>query len=468
MSSAVAGPNPRSPTTKPEFPKFYALAASYWEHAACEPAFARRDWGRLKRGGKQQKRRLAKSLRRHDCRDRHNSIGDGYAESVHNSGDINDYRQLCAKHGVNDNTDQTVLIRFLHDLGNILNFDDPDSPYHLADTKVLNPEWVTAGVYRIVNSSLIVQQDGVLYKGQISSILDDSRRYPEGRAQFILDMMRQFELCFSFPDPVNDRYLIPELLRPNEPDLNWDASDALNFQYHYKVLPKGIMPRFIVRMHRNLTMKPTYWQSGVVLGIEGCSALVRGDVEGCRIYVSVSGSTPARRRSALAVIRQTFRQIHSTIPGIGAEEKVPLPNSSNVVVGYKHLTTLEDQKIKSFVPEGSTDSYKVSDLLGGIEDIKHRGADRYGLDGMADLNRESLDVRSLGKVLGIVISGFVSVVGVIGTVSYLLGGELTTITLTGSLVVIIVGSSGFLVDVRSTPAPLCSFCGTGIDHCALA
>ena len=30
------------------------------------------------------------------------------------------------------------------------------------------------------------------------------------------------------------------------------------------------------------------------------------------------------------------------------------------------------------------------------------------------------------------------------------------------------GSSGFLVDVRSTPAPLCSFCGTGIDHCALA
>ena len=33
---------------------------------------------------------------------------------------------------------------------------------------------------------------------------------------------------------------------------------------------------------------------------------------------------------------------------------------------------------------------------------------------------------------------------------------------------IVVGSSGFLVDVRSTPAPLCSFCGTGIDHCALA
>lgn len=44
------------------------------------PAGIRR---RLKRGGKQQKRRLAKSLTGHDCRDRHNSIGADYAESVH-------------------------------------------------------------------------------------------------------------------------------------------------------------------------------------------------------------------------------------------------------------------------------------------------------------------------------------------------------------------------------------------------
>ena len=35
------------------------------------------------------------------------------------------------------------------------------------------------------------------------------------------------------------------------------------------------------------------------------------------------------------------------------------------------------------------------------------------------------------------------------------------------LVATLDGSSGFLVDVRPTPAPSCSFCGTGIDHCAL-
>ena len=49
---------------------------------------------RLQRGGKQQKRRLAKSLTGHDCRDRHNSIGADYAESVHNSGKIKDFLRL--------------------------------------------------------------------------------------------------------------------------------------------------------------------------------------------------------------------------------------------------------------------------------------------------------------------------------------------------------------------------------------
>ena len=52
---------------------------------------------RLQRGGKQQKRRLAKSLTGHDCRDRHNSIGADYAESVHNSGLMNKLKPMITE-----------------------------------------------------------------------------------------------------------------------------------------------------------------------------------------------------------------------------------------------------------------------------------------------------------------------------------------------------------------------------------
>jgi hypothetical protein len=38
--------------------------------------------------------------------------------------------------------------------------------------------------------------------------------------------------------------LVPELLTKNEPDVNWkDATECLNFEYAYAVLPSGLVPR---------------------------------------------------------------------------------------------------------------------------------------------------------------------------------------------------------------------------------
>ena len=290
--------------------------------------------------------------------------------------EIGEYRKLCRRHGVEETNEQRRLIRFLHDLGNVLNFDDPDSPYQLEQTKVLNPEWVTGGVYKILNNVDLMKRGGVLNIGKLGGVLDDAKRYPSQHRQFIVDMMRQFELCFTFPGSEGQRFLIPELLQPNEPELNWEEQDALNFQYHYTVLPGGILPRFIVRTHENLTKNPTYWQSGVVLDIEGCKALVRGDTQVGRVYISIQGPVPARRRAALAVIRDQFRQIHATIPKIGAEEKVPLPDAPGVAVGYEHLLTLEEQRIESFVPEGTKTAYAVQELLNGIEEKRERAVKR--------------------------------------------------------------------------------------------
>ena len=172
--------------------------------------------------------------------------------------DIGEYRELCSRHGVDDEASQNQLIRFLHDLGNVLNFDDPENPLRVRDTKVLDPEWVTDGVYQILNSARLVQSDAVLEMSELGEVLTDHTRYPAERQEFIVDMMKRFELCFAFPDSSGRRLLIPELLRPNEPDLNWGTANALNFQYHYKVLPDGLIPRFIVRMQGHFTEKQTY------------------------------------------------------------------------------------------------------------------------------------------------------------------------------------------------------------------
>ncbi|KKL10857.1 hypothetical protein LCGC14_2551630, partial [marine sediment metagenome] len=179
--------------------------------------------------------------------------------------DTKDFRKLCRKHKITKESEQNLLLRFLHDLGNVLNFGDPKDPYHLRDTNILNPEWVTEGVYKIINNKELMDNGGVLEWGMIGKVLNDPKRYPTERHEFIVDMMRKFELCFDFPDGHGRRVLIPELLGENEPELGWDYDKSLNFEYHYKVLPSGLICRFIVRMHHNLTKEHIYWRSGVVL-----------------------------------------------------------------------------------------------------------------------------------------------------------------------------------------------------------
>ena len=358
--------------------------------------------------------------------------------------DIGEYQGLCRTHGVKEQSHQNMLIRFLHDLGNVLNFDDPDNPYQLRDTKVLNPEWVTGGVYKILNNQMLMRQDGVLQRRQLGEVLADPEKYPPDREQFILDMMRRFELCFAFPDSDGQQFLIPELLRSNEPELNWQEADALNFQYHYTALPGGIMPRLIVRMHRNLTKKRTTWQSGAVLEIDGCRALVRGDTQAGKVYISVQGEVRVRRRNALAVIRDQFRQIHGTIPKIGAQEKVPLPDNPHVVVGYEHLLTLEEQGIDTFVPEGTKKSYRVQDLLNGIEDPEKRRQERERRGREGEWPRRSrepetkepeprgpVDLRTFLAVGGFVLLAIVVLSGVLGGLTHLCGAGTTGAIVSG-------------------------------------
>jgi len=142
-----------------------------------------------------------------------------------------EYLNLCGANDVTDEISQHTLIGFLHDLGVVLHFqDDP----RLEALGILNPQWVTNGVYKILNS----------------------HEYPSNKRLFIVDMMKKFELCYDIePDK---SFLIPDLLPKDEPFTGkWD--NALAFHYHYYVLPTSIISRFIVRM--NTFIHKTIWGS---------------------------------------------------------------------------------------------------------------------------------------------------------------------------------------------------------------
>ncbi len=273
------------------------------------------------------------------------------------------FRKICLKHGEKEEDKQEQLLTLLHRLGTVLHFPNGNGQ----QLKVLNPDWVTKGVYEILNSDTLFQNHARL-DGELLGKILDSTAYPKDRRRFIVDMMKEFELCWEFVDVNPWQALVPDQLRKEEPDVGmWE--DALQFQFHFEVLPGSILTRFMVRKHEWIE-DGLFWKHGVVLRNpnqgENNRALVRSDHDANALYISVDGDTGSRRRF-LYSIRTELATIIQNIKGLKFEEKVPIPGEPKVTVAYEHLVKLERAGKNTIWPEGANNEYFVSKLLDGVE-----------------------------------------------------------------------------------------------------
>ena len=277
------------------------------------------------------------------------------------------YLELCGENEVNDETSQRTLIGFLHDLGVVLHFqDDP----RLEALGILNPQWVTNGVYKILNSHTLFQNKGVLTTNMLDEILN-LPEYPRGKRLFIVDMMKKFELCYEMPygyDIEPDKtFLVPDLLPKDEPaELKFNGVPA--FEYAYPVLPSSVITRFIVRMNQKIE-NHFVWRTGVVLKIGENLALVKADIEDRKITIAIDG-VEHTRRDALSAIRYQLDEIHGSIKGLDAQKRVPIPEAPSAEpLDYDYLLQLERDGELEILPvkDGSRlVKVNVRKLLSGV------------------------------------------------------------------------------------------------------
>src|SRR5436190_17627537 len=106
-----------------------------------------------------------------------------------------EYAELCSEHDEHDPAVQASLAGILHALGLALYFGkDP----RLHDTRVLNPGWVTGGVYAVLRAPIVTKQGGELDVSDMPQILLEAEEeevikatdYPPDTHRFILELMR--------------------------------------------------------------------------------------------------------------------------------------------------------------------------------------------------------------------------------------------------------------------------------------
>ena len=129
---------------------------------------------------------------------------------------LEEFRAICTKHGEIEPTKQESLARLLHKLGAVLHFvDEP----RLRDTTVLNPHWVTDGVYRLLRFKDRPASDGTLTLAEALQALPGET---EKTARFFLRLMERFEMCFPLDEGEGDtlpkKWLIPGALAEFQPE----------------------------------------------------------------------------------------------------------------------------------------------------------------------------------------------------------------------------------------------------------
>ncbi|WP_013320928.1 COR domain-containing protein [Gloeothece verrucosa] len=270
-----------------------------------------------------------------------------------------EYQMMCQSQKITDDQSQRILIRFLHDLGVVLNFQEDVC---LEDTTILNPSWVTKGVYRILNdNTLMTHYKGILLVGMLDRILDNPIRYPRDKHQFIINIMCKFELCFKLEGHGEDEYLIPDLL-PKAEQYTGEWDNALAFQYHYQVLPSNIISRFMVKLN-HLIYQQTYWRTGVVLCSHKNKALVKADREDKKIFIWIKGPEESRAEFR-QMIRSAFESIHQTISGIQFSEKIVLPHREPaIVIDYQYLLNLNRLGEQTFIPQDLEERVNVKEII---------------------------------------------------------------------------------------------------------
>jgi len=265
------------------------------------------------------------------------------------------YVELCRQENVSEQKSQQVLVTFLHDLGIVIYFND----LGLEETSVINPRWVTQAVYDIITSKVLAKQEGVIKRSEIEPLLNP-QTHPRHKHSYIIELMKKFELCYELDD--KQTILIPDLLPVEEPNFDFSTENAIRFILQYKFLPKSIIAKFIVKMHRDIKQQ-LRWRTGVVLENQRfkAAAVVKADEEAKKIFIDVNGQ---QKREYFAALLYMFRDIHQIFAKMDVVELIRLPDNPNETVSYKKLVSLEQRREKYY--QGDEKNYPVSELLGAV------------------------------------------------------------------------------------------------------
>jgi small GTP-binding protein len=276
------------------------------------------------------------------------------------------YLAICRKYDLNEER-ALYLSEFFHDIGVILHF---QQDINLRETVILNHEWVTKGVYKVLDSKIAKSKKGKFNDRDLLTIWNEDIYKEKRRELLSLMKNKKFELCF---DLNNEEYLAPQLLPVDEIAYEWRTEkNNLHFEYQYTFMPKGILSRFIVKMNQDI-YRETNWRYGVLLEYDNTRAIVKEKYFERKITITLEG---AGKKEYLYLIRRAFQDIHQDFHNLEVQEMIPCicrdcKNSEKpYLFNYETLKMFVTKNKETIDCNHSAEDVSIEQLLSGFETKK--------------------------------------------------------------------------------------------------
>lgn len=281
------------------------------------------------------------------------------------------FRSICRAHDLFEKQHQANAINFLNDLGLVLHFQN----VNLSEYFVLDPYWITYGVYQILTSKFAGEVKGKVPMEKLEYIVNEEQdkekvyrpsdykkiTYSNNERRFLVDILNEFKLCFYLDN--RNYFILPDLLDTQEPtNLTFpirESKESIRFVYKYEYLPKSTMPYIMVETHK---LAKANWRTGSIIENADCQALI-GAYEN-RLSITVVGKHK-QKREFMSVIRFLIDSINSKL-AYQPSMLIPLPDNMGYA-DYEELLEIEidgDTHYKIYKPQKRR--FEISQLLEGI------------------------------------------------------------------------------------------------------
>ena len=274
---------------------------------------------------------------------------------------VKDYKNICKACQVEDV--QTELLHWFNDLGVSFCF---RNDFKLKHQVILQPKWITNGLYIILFNKCQGVINGVVPHESIHELLENAPKdssiqctdrtaeYEIPRdAEYVLGIMRKFGLSYHADE---DSEFIPMLCQ-DYPTLDVGQyerdENVLEFHMTYPYLPNNLLHRLMVERYEELD-KSHVWKTGArfVLSGTGLSAIVAMNGNTLKIYISHE-NLKHPPKTYLTMLRVHVNRIRQQMG-------LPEPDEALVYKAGGKIGTFDYEEIKYAVSNGLSEMYSKS------------------------------------------------------------------------------------------------------------